>query len=204
MNYNVGLNLVGKNVACSKANNKIAKANVSHYLTKPAMGDTFQSAKSENVSAIKKVFSKALKANDSKSNPTTLTVGGYFPNVMDFSLADKSGAEIARAYVSKFPLKNYCKDNVLEITIASTEQNKGYGKKLIDAVKEKFKGFEIMAMVHDDKYFSSKHPHKFFIDNGFVPSDKNQEKMLKEWIASGAKQDKFPKDCEFTLMTLKP
>lgn len=107
----------------------------------------------------------------------------FNPQMGLLTLENNSNKILAKASIVETPDKIYlCK-------IKSYEQNKGYGSQIINYLKEKYAG-KIISL--NASWIDKKPPHKFYIDNGFVPRDKNAFEKLQIWIKNGAKLNEFP------------
>lgn len=99
------------------------------------------------------------------------------------TLENNSNKILAKANIVETP------DRICLCKLVCDEKNKGYGSQIIDYLKEKFAGKPISL---NASWIDEKPPHKFYIDKGFVPRDKNAFEKLQIWIKNGAKLEEFP------------
>ncbi|MBD5402935.1 hypothetical protein HDR58_09090 [bacterium] len=107
----------------------------------------------------------------------------FNPRMGLLTLENNSNKILAKANIIETP------DRVCLCHLKSYEKNKGYGSQIIEYLKEKFAGKTISL---NASWIEDKPPHKFYIDKGFVPKDKNVFEKLQIWIKNGAKLEEFP------------
>ena len=88
--------------------------------------------------------------------------------------------------------------------MSSTKSGCGYGTILMQKFIDSFKNCKIKLAACWERLISAKPPHKFYMQNGFVPADKKAEQALKEWVAKGANPEDFPIEYELCEMVRLP
>lgn len=116
----------------------------------------------------------------------------------EFRLLSSDGENLS----SLFYLKS---DNCIDILdISSSKKGLGYGTKLLQMFNNLFNDKKINLAACWERGVSPTPPHKFYIQNGFVPVDKKADEALKIWIERGGKSKDFPMEYELCEMTRLP
>ena len=116
----------------------------------------------------------------------------------EFSLLSSSGENLS----SIFYMKEKGSINILDI--ASVKSGCGYGTALLQKFIDIFNNHKIELAACWEKFVSPLPPHKFYMQNGFVPTDKNAKLALKEWISKGGNPKDFPNKYELCKMVRNP
>ena len=127
------------------------------------------------------------------------------PKIKIFSITDNEFRLVSSAgenLSSLFYIKDECCINILDI--ASPQKGFGYGTKLLKMFINIFNDKKINLSACWEKGISTIPPHKFYIQNGFVPVDKKAEEVLKKWIEKGGAPKDFPIEYELCEMVKLP
>lgn len=122
-------------------------------------------------------------------------------NGMSLNLRDKFGNIVSSAI-----LQENGKNSLTIFDLNSTIRGKGYGTRLLNCIKQKYPNHNInvCASWERDIYGTNLPPHKFYMQNGFVPTDKSALEKLTKWINNGSKISEFPMELELCEMVYKP
>lgn len=153
--------------------------------------------------ALETGLSMLWKVPKGKINPETLR---YVPKesnkflVKDsqFSLLSQNGEELS----SIFYMKD--KECIDILDIVSNKSGCGYGTTLLQKFLSTFKDSKIRLAACWEKFISPLPPHKFYMQNGFVPTDQKAAQALKEWISKGGNPKDFPNKYELCEMVRIP
>ena len=115
-----------------------------------------------------------------------------------FSLLSPTGEELSSIFYMKG------EDCIDILDIASAKSGCGYGTTLLQKFLNTFKDSKMRLAACWEKFVSPLPPHKFYMQNGFVPTDIKAEQALKEWIANGGNPKDFPNKYELCEMVRIP
>ena len=96
------------------------------------------------------------------------------------------------------------KDAISIMDMSSNKVGCGYGTALLQKFTEMFKNTKIKVCACWERFVSPKPPHKFYMRNGFVPTNKEAETVLKAWVAKGGNPQDFPLQYELCEMLRMP